>query len=72
VPTLFEALEKHIEEAEKKNSRVAEARERTRERLGLGDGDTSVAETSEHTRPSDAADDDVAKKQEALRRKHFS
>ncbi|AJF24699.1 hypothetical protein SG26_02700 [Haloarcula sp. CBA1115] len=72
VTLLAEALEAHIDEVSENNSRVSEAQERTRERLGLEDGDTSVAETSEHSRPTDTADDDVAAKQEELREKHFN
>jgi len=37
VPLLFAALEEYIEEAEERTQEVAEAREGTRERLGLSD-----------------------------------
>ncbi len=72
VSLLFEALEAHIDDVSEHNSRVSEAQERTLSRLGLDDGDTSVAETSEHRRRSDSVCDDVQAKQEELRDKHFN
>lgn len=72
VPVLFDALEQYIDEAEAQHKRVAEARDRTRERLELDDGDSTSRNGSEHTRPAEAADDDVAQKQAELREKHFN
>jgi len=71
VPVLYEALEQYIDEAEAQHKQVAEARDRCRERLNLSEEDSTSRQQSEHTRPAEAADDDVAAKQEELRQKHF-
>lgn len=72
VSLLFEAFEEHLDDVSEHNERVAEAQSRARSRLGLDDGDTSVAETSEHSRPTDTADDDVTERQEQLKEKFFN
>lgn len=72
VSLLAEALEAHIDNVSEHNSRVSEAQERTRERLGLGKEETTVAETSEHSDGTATADSQVEAKQEELREKHFN
>lgn len=72
VPVLYEALEQYIDTAEAENKRVAEARDKTRERLNLSEGNDTPRQQSEHTRPAEAADDDVEAKQAELREKHFN
>jgi|GEM_PF-5166882 len=72
VSMLAEALEAHIDDVSEHNSRVSEAQERTRSRLGLDDGGASVAQASEHSDGTATAGDEVAERQEQLREKFFN
>jgi len=70
VSLLAEALEAHLDDVTEHNSRVSEAQERTRQRLGLDDGD-SVAQAGEHS-DTQTAEGEIEAKQEELREKHFN